>query len=529
MSMFGCQNKSELTNDGVGNVAIEEEVNASTETETGSTETVPELENQREETQDTLYTCDNSKINELAKQVIVLDENEEIEDQSWVAFNFCYRVSVGYVEPPKDTYKHKKDYFLFTGSVIPYFEVEYAMDNEDPGKRCVYDACDFHVVQEDVTFDGYEDLLISLGHAGAQGAEVYCAYVFDGEKEEYVYAPSFEEICNYRVDQYRHEISSYSRSNAFNDNNAGYWYFKPENSFRKISEYYGKEVSFEGGSNEFTEAIDTENDLYSLVVDLDRDGVDEAIVCEAYKWEGDNSELYRTNPEGYYYTEKIYFVDETKTPHLLEEMTDTQLLEGEPTTYLLKHQYLLIRDEEAYITLNGEMGTMNTGAIFTVENDKVVNITQELPLWGNKYFSGYDEIVWQKEDALTAYRITEGKSFLATGGTGICKLPYHYKLAGTKISGYQSKVVSIEEVQAMAPFDNTKFEEADAVEYIYRENGELYVNWANMGSEANELVHFEVETYQLTDGLWVFARRDNGYYNEDPLRAPKWDILTRVN
>jgi len=227
MSLFGCQNSTASQNKVPESVAIVEESRENT---------VFENEEYQETSKVSWFTCENAQINALAEQVIILAENEEIEDQSWIADNFCYRISIGYVETPKDTYKHKKDYFLFTGVTIPYFEVEYAKNNDDPNKKCVYDACDFHIVQEDVTFDGYDDLLIFLVHTGAQGAEIYCAYIFDAEKEEYVYAPSFEEISNYKVDQQRLEIVSQNRSNAVSDNITSYRYFKSENSFQKISE-----------------------------------------------------------------------------------------------------------------------------------------------------------------------------------------------------------------------------------------------------------------------------------------------------
>jgi hypothetical protein len=65
--------------------------------------------------------------------------------------------------------------------------------------RYVYNACDFEAEYIDVTFDGKKDIVISLGHAGAIGDMVHCAYVYEDGK--FVYVKSFEEIPNYSINE----------------------------------------------------------------------------------------------------------------------------------------------------------------------------------------------------------------------------------------------------------------------------------------------------------------------------------------
>ena len=156
---------------------------------------------------------ENKELAAFIEQTVVLSEDTEIEEYEWVDRDgYCLRVKVQYKEQPEDNYRHKEDYFFFINGVdgagmpdgsggIQVLYVDYQdKDFENIGKdRYVWDACDFNTHFEDVTFDGQEDLLIFLGHAGVHGTEIYAAYIY--EDGCYRYEPTFEKIPNYTVDE----------------------------------------------------------------------------------------------------------------------------------------------------------------------------------------------------------------------------------------------------------------------------------------------------------------------------------------
>ncbi len=140
-----------------------------------------------------------SNISDCISKTIFLSDDKKIEYQEWVDEDkTCYRVAVRYKEEQTDRYTHCEDYFFFVNDEdIMTTYVDYSKEKSG-ADRYVWNACDFEAYLEDVTFDGNPDLVISLGHAGAGGDLVYCAYVYkDGE---YVYAKSFESIVNYKLD-----------------------------------------------------------------------------------------------------------------------------------------------------------------------------------------------------------------------------------------------------------------------------------------------------------------------------------------
>lgn len=132
------------------------------------------------------------------RSTVSLSKTETIENTEWIEENVCYRVSVERTTEIEGEYKHLADYIFVKEDTFNYVKVTYpskfeAMDTD----RYVYDACDFEVKYEDITFDGYKDIIISLGHQGAAGTCVSCAYVFT--ESEFVYVKSFELIPNYSI------------------------------------------------------------------------------------------------------------------------------------------------------------------------------------------------------------------------------------------------------------------------------------------------------------------------------------------
>ncbi len=138
-------------------------------------------------------------------ETIELSDDKEIEYQEWLnADKTCYRVAIEYKEEQDDIYKHSEDYFFFlTGDDIDYIYVDYSNASVEDD-RYVWNACDFQAYFEDVTFDGNQDLIISLGHSGSGGDLVYCAYVYKDGK--YIYTKSFETIVNYTIDNHNKSI-----------------------------------------------------------------------------------------------------------------------------------------------------------------------------------------------------------------------------------------------------------------------------------------------------------------------------------
>ncbi len=139
---------------------------------------------------------------EIIEENVILSDDTEIEACEWVdGEKSCLRIRVQYKEEPPDNYRHKEDYFFFLGEEnIQALHVEYPTKDwhnmeED---RYVWDACDFVAYLEDVTFDGRDDLVIFLGHAGSRGDLIHGVYVY--EDGLYCYKPGFEDIPNYEAD-----------------------------------------------------------------------------------------------------------------------------------------------------------------------------------------------------------------------------------------------------------------------------------------------------------------------------------------
>lgn len=73
-------------------------------------------------------------------------------------------------------------------------------------------ACEDLVTEIDVDFDGANDLLLCLGHFGAQGAVAYKCWLT--RDNALAYCPSFEEISNPALDPERKEVLSQWRNMA---------------------------------------------------------------------------------------------------------------------------------------------------------------------------------------------------------------------------------------------------------------------------------------------------------------------------
>lgn len=186
-------------------------------------------------------------IQTLINQNISLDENEEIESYEWIQEEKVFRVKIKYIEQPENEYSHKEDYFFFfqDGEIIQTLFVDYPSKDENVfTDRYVWDACDFAAHMEDVTFDGNDDLIIFLGHAGSHGTEHSCAYIFT--EEGYIYNPIFEDIPAYKVDKENQIIRGYNVDNAAEKSEYVYVYENDEFVEKEHITY----IYYEDGSRE---------------------------------------------------------------------------------------------------------------------------------------------------------------------------------------------------------------------------------------------------------------------------------------
>lgn len=177
---------------------------SNTLTETNSSDEPDVEENQLAQISD--------KVDEKAEPYIVayisLSDDTEIEDCEWMQYGDrqVLRVKIQYKKQPENDYQHKEDYFLFItqdGDVSNVIKVNYddkggpsGIETDCATQHQLGWACGFDAHFEDVTFDGEEDLLISVGDSTS--SRFYCAYIY--ENGEFRYERTFEHIPSYVID-----------------------------------------------------------------------------------------------------------------------------------------------------------------------------------------------------------------------------------------------------------------------------------------------------------------------------------------
>ena len=188
------------------------------------------------------YASGDDYTNQLALDTVKLEDDEEISGEEWVDDSHkCYRVSVQYKTAPDNAYQHKRDYFLFTDiSVVPII-VDYPDKDNKDADRYVHDGCGFEAHFEDLTFDGNDDLLISLGDERT-GDSFYCTYVYD--EGQYVYIKSFEQIANYKLEYESNRVISI-QGDAERSWAVYYEYNADKKAFVRIEDYEEAEQEFD--------------------------------------------------------------------------------------------------------------------------------------------------------------------------------------------------------------------------------------------------------------------------------------------
>lgn len=93
-------------------------------------------------------------------------------------------------------------YFFYVDDTIAAIVVTYPSSTEVGSARHVYTACDFEAKLEDVNFDGLDDLVIFLGHSGAQGAMVHCFTNMNERKSvsDYIYKKYLPKFYKYLIE-----------------------------------------------------------------------------------------------------------------------------------------------------------------------------------------------------------------------------------------------------------------------------------------------------------------------------------------
>lgn len=277
---------------------------------------------------------------------------------------------------------------------------------------------------------------------------------------------------------------------------------------------YGEVVEFSQDNNEYFDLVDTDKELVSIVLDLDNDGRSEAVLAEV-SFSGKISELFGTeNNDEYFCLEKLFFVNEDKAITTIDNYT-----EG---IYLLKTQYILVGDEVSFLTLNGYEGVNSVGEIITTSEDELFVVTNEISFSGSKFFADIDKIVWKKYNYNYWITPVQGKLLLDGIRHGQCEFSYFFSLDGKSICALKSEEKTYEEVNSIAPFDNKKYENGDGYQFIYRENGELDVNYAELD---NQDIFFSCDIFFLEDGIWQFYETEKGYKDIDPLQGDDWGYL----
>lgn len=184
-----------------------------------------QLQSEWNDSDNSLYTSvyassGNNTIDNQMKEFIFLNNAEKIAYQSFVT-DCCYRVSI----TSDSTYfndRFTRDYFFFDDEKIHPLIVEYPSDNDTDTDRKVYNNCTFSAKFEDITFDGNDDLLISLGYVGIPEWECFCAYIYkDGQ---YEYNKSFEQIVDYKIDSVGNLLIGSKLENAMHDNPFYFYY-----------------------------------------------------------------------------------------------------------------------------------------------------------------------------------------------------------------------------------------------------------------------------------------------------------------
>lgn len=186
----------------------------------------------------------NAAIDNQMRNIVYLSTTESIMYQDFIDDNhYCYRVCISSGSTNQNN-RLTRDYFFFNSENVKPLIVDYPSKNVIDADRKVYNNCSFAAKFEDVTFDGNDDLLISLGYVGIPEWECFCLYIYkDGQ---YEYNNSFEKIVDYKIDSVGHLILGSKIEDALYDNPFYYYYINDKKTYK----YDGNQFILSETSNE---------------------------------------------------------------------------------------------------------------------------------------------------------------------------------------------------------------------------------------------------------------------------------------
>ncbi len=323
------------------------------------------------------FDSGNEEVDTMAMNTVVLAQDEVIKNSYWAEKNKLYRVEINYVDTPADEYTHKRDEFFYVNEdgTVTTFEVKYTTKVSNDESHQVFQACGFEAKLEDVNFDGVDDVVISLGYAGAQGDMVYTAYL--GGAEGFTADKSFENIPNYKLDNEAKLINGNYRSNAETRVEQSYKYDSVTSSFVLIDEMVideSMEILFSTVGEILYDYVGTDGQDYLVVF---RYG-------EAYDgstFVGDKRML--TSDLEYFYSEvmgesRSFTPGQAHSPEMAAECRDDGYCYTYNTVGLMG--YFAVKN----ITINGDVYQVEVGYYDDIDNE-MDSITFNMKAADNKY------------------------------------------------------------------------------------------------------------------------------------------------
>ena len=293
-----------------------------------------------------------------------------------------------------------------------------------------------------------------------------------------------------------------------------------EDHLKRVSSgHYGDVISFSKIENEYTDLIDYHRNKISMVLDLDNDGLNEAIVCETNRTLEDYTDDYSDSDVSYEIV-KMYFIGEDKSVNVID------LFDGR---YIYNDQFIVTKDGVSYVTMNGKGGDYGfdlRGEVLTVENDQYKFLVGDESYEGQFYFTSDDEMEFVQIVGNGWVSIDEGESLKYCYFEVENPYSYEYTLEDGELIGVPAMELSLEEVEAIGKLEigyPSNDKNILAVQYIYRENGELDINYAVQ--KVGE-IHFKCDKYFLEDGKWEYDSTNAGFIRINPNEENSWEFLT---
>lgn len=290
-----------------------------------------------------------------------------------------------------------------------------------------------------------------------------------------------------------------------------------EESFEEAETNGSKIVELDVKENDYskaiTESIEDGCKLASFVVDMDADGKNEAFVVEGYE-EGPDTLDYDESIE-YWYVQKLWFVDENCN------ITEIEDYKG---SHIATTQQILENNTNSFVIINGYIGVDGIGNVYSVSDDSLKIVTPELKMYGQKKFSGSNELIWYAEDYRAFYPITDGCTPLEAGGSGRCYLPYRLKLDDGEFKLYGAKEVSLDDVKAIADIDFGEEIDLSTAQFILRDNNELDVNYFDK-DKFDYNFHCAIYFVNENKDAWDLSETIDGYVDLS-IGENDWAVLS---